>query len=167
LPRPVSAVLESEGIKASVIKILAENGFHTCESIAYTPRKALEALKGMSEQVLNKLYEAVKRHVAMGFTTASEIAVTRKSMVKLNTGSLELNKVLGGGIETGRCVRARRGGGARARARAAQLPALASAPILTCAPRPAPRAASRSSSASSARARRSCATRCASRASWP
>jgi len=96
------AVLEAEGIKASVIKILAENGFHTCESIAYTPRKALEALKGMSEQVLNKLYEAVKKHVEMGFTTASEIAVTRKSMVKLNTGSQELNKVLGGGIETGR-----------------------------------------------------------------
>ena len=94
-------ILEADGIKANVIKILVENGFHTVESVAYTPRKALEALRGMTEQVLDKLYAAANKHVDMGFTTASEILSMRKTLAKMSTGSTELDKILGGGVETG------------------------------------------------------------------
>jgi len=66
--------------------------------VAYTPRKAFESIKGLTEQTINKLYEASKKHVDMGFTTATEISVTRKNQIKLSTGSTELDRILGGGI---------------------------------------------------------------------
>jgi hypothetical protein len=69
----------------------------------------------------------------MGFTSASEIALTRKSMVKLSTGSSELDKVLGGGIETGRCAAERaerRSPGARASSSTAAAAAAAAAATL-------------------------------------
>ena len=84
-----------------IIQILRDNGFFTVESVAYTPRKAFESIKGLTEQTINKLYEASKKHVDMGFTTATEISVTRKNQIKLSTGSTELDRILGGGIETG------------------------------------------------------------------
>jgi DNA repair protein RAD51 len=39
----------------------------------------------------------------LGFTTASECFQKRQDMIYLTTGSEELNKLLGGGIETG-CI---------------------------------------------------------------
>lgn len=37
----------------------------------------------------------------MGFTTASEVHVKRSEIIQIETGSRELNRLLGGGIETG------------------------------------------------------------------
>ncbi len=37
----------------------------------------------------------------MGFTTATEVHQKRSEIVQLTTGSKELDKLLGGGIETG------------------------------------------------------------------
>lgn len=39
--------------------------------------------------------------VPMGFTTASEVHVKRSEIIQIDTGSRELNRLLGGGIETG------------------------------------------------------------------
>lgn len=43
------------GIQALDIKKLQEYGFHTIEAIAYTPRKALEKIKGISENKAEKI----------------------------------------------------------------------------------------------------------------
>lgn len=37
----------------------------------------------------------------MGFTTASEVHVKRSEIIQIATGSRELDRLLGGGIETG------------------------------------------------------------------
>lgn len=37
------------------IKKLQEAGYHTVESIAYTPKKGLEKIKGISEQKAEKI----------------------------------------------------------------------------------------------------------------
>lgn len=63
--------------------------------------KQLEAIKGLSEDKIKKIQEATMKLVDMGFTTAAIISEHRKTMTKLSTGSAELDKVLGGGIETG------------------------------------------------------------------
>lgn len=39
--------------------------------------------------------------VPMGFTTASEVHLKRAETIQIETGSRELNRLLGGGIETG------------------------------------------------------------------
>lgn len=37
----------------------------------------------------------------MGFTTASEFQLKRNEIIQITTGSTELDKLLGGGFETG------------------------------------------------------------------
>lgn len=39
--------------------------------------------------------------IPMGFTTASEFHKQRQDIIQITTGSQELDKLLGGGIETG------------------------------------------------------------------
>jgi DNA repair protein RAD51 len=47
--------LEVNGITAADIKKLQEAGLHTIEAVAYTPRKMLLAIKGISDQKADKI----------------------------------------------------------------------------------------------------------------
>ena len=47
--------LEKNGITAADVKKLQEAGLHTIEAVAYTPKKMLLAIKGISEQKVDKL----------------------------------------------------------------------------------------------------------------
>ena len=89
------------GISAADVKKLAEHGMHTVESVAYSTMKVLTAIKGISEQKANKLLTEATKLIPMGFTTATEYHKQRAEIIHLTTGSKELDKLLGGGIETG------------------------------------------------------------------
>eukprot|EP01105_Mastigella_eilhardi_P009443 TRINITY_DN222_c0_g1_i2.p1 TRINITY_DN222_c0_g1~~TRINITY_DN222_c0_g1_i2.p1 ORF type:complete len:367 (+),score=94.00 TRINITY_DN222_c0_g1_i2:23-1123(+) len=89
------------GITAADIKKLQDNGLYTVESVAYSTKKSLSAIKGISEQKADKLIEAAAKLVPMGFTTAAEFNKTREEILQLTTGSHELDKLLEGGVETG------------------------------------------------------------------
>lgn len=93
--------LEEHGISANDVKKLQEAGFHTVESIAYTPKKALLAIKGISEAKADKILNEASKLVPMGFTTATEFHMRRSELVMVTTGSKELDKLMQGGIETG------------------------------------------------------------------
>ncbi|KAF9579443.1 recombinase rad51, partial [Lunasporangiospora selenospora] len=93
--------LEASGIQTADIKKLKDAGYYTIESIAYTPRKTLLTIKGISEAKADKIISEAARLVPMGFTTATEFHQRRSSMIQITTGSSELDKLLGGGIETG------------------------------------------------------------------
>jgi DNA repair protein RAD51 len=47
--------LEVNGITAGDIKKLQEAGLHTIEAVAYTPKKMLLAIKGISDQKADKI----------------------------------------------------------------------------------------------------------------
>jgi len=93
--------LEKNGITAADVKKLQEAGLHTIEAVAYTPKKMLLAIKGISEQKVDKLLMEAYKLIPMGFTTASEFHVKRSEIIQLTTGSKEFDKLLQGGIETG------------------------------------------------------------------
>ncbi|XP_049285262.1 DNA repair protein RAD51 homolog A [Anopheles funestus] len=93
--------LEGNGITNGDIKKLAEAGFHTVEAVAYTPKKHLLTIKGISEAKADKILQEATKLVPMGFTTATEYHQKRSEIIQLTTGSKELDKLLGGGIETG------------------------------------------------------------------
>ncbi|XP_035775112.1 DNA repair protein RAD51 homolog A-like [Anopheles albimanus] len=93
--------LEGNGITSGDIKKLAEAGFHTVESVAFAPKKQLLTIKGISEAKADKILQEASKHVPMGFTTATEWHQKRSEIIQLTTGSKELDKLLGGGIETG------------------------------------------------------------------
>ncbi|KAI7870571.1 DNA repair protein RAD51 [Spinellus fusiger] len=93
--------LEKSGIAAMDLKKLREAGFHTVESIAYASKKHLLSIKGISETKADKLMAEAAKLVNLGFTTAMDVHYRRQDIVTITTGSKELDKALGGGIETG------------------------------------------------------------------
>lgn len=99
-PLPIEQ-LEGNGITMQDIKKMKSEGFHTIESIAYTPRRALIAVKGISEAKAEKFSLEAAKVVPLGFTTASEFHSRRSELICLTTGSKQLDTLLGGGIETG------------------------------------------------------------------
>lgn len=99
-PIPIEE-LKKEGVSAADIAKLAEAGFHTIESLAFTPRKNLLLIKGFSEVKVDKILKEAAKTVPMGFKTASDYHQKRSQMILVTTGSSELDKLLNGGIETG------------------------------------------------------------------
>lgn len=71
------------------------------ESIAYTPKKVVLNIKGISEAKADKILAEATKLVPMGFSTATEVAQKRAEVVYISSGSQELDKLLGGGLETG------------------------------------------------------------------
>lgn len=69
--------------------------------MAYTPKKHLLNVKGISEAKADKILLEASKLVPMGFTSASDFLRRRKDVIQISTGSKELDKLLGGGIETG------------------------------------------------------------------
>ncbi|OHT06668.1 DNA repair protein RAD51 A [Tritrichomonas foetus] len=93
--------LEQVGIPGADIKKLQEGGYNTVESIAFSTRKQLVNVKGISEAKAEKIMSAASSLVPMGFSSANEYNQQRQDMVYVKTGSTELDKLLAGGIETG------------------------------------------------------------------
>ncbi|KAG0257137.1 recombinase rad51 [Actinomortierella ambigua] len=97
----LTSKLEECGIAAADIKKLTDAGLFTIESIAYTPKKNLLAIKGISEAKADKIIVEASKLIPMGFTTATEFHARRSGMIQITTGSTEMDKLLGGGFETG------------------------------------------------------------------
>lgn len=93
--------LEGNGITSGDIKKFQEAGFFTCESIAYTPKRHLILIKGISEAKAEKIITEASKLVPMGFTTATEFHNRRSDLISITTGSKNLDTLLAGGIETG------------------------------------------------------------------
>ncbi|GAA5887455.1 hypothetical protein JCM6882_002536 [Rhodosporidiobolus microsporus] len=100
LPQPVSA-LTAYGLSAKDCEKLTEAGYATIEAVAYTPKKVLCQVKGISEAKADKIIAQVSKMIPMGFTTATEFHARRADLVTITTGSTALDNILGGGIETG------------------------------------------------------------------
>ncbi|KAK9333983.1 Rad51-domain-containing protein [Lipomyces starkeyi] len=99
-PTPLS-MLEGNGITAGDLRKVLEAGFNTVESIAYTPKRTLLNIKGISESKADKLLTEACKLVPMGFTTATEYHQRRSELISITTGSKQLDTLLAGGIETG------------------------------------------------------------------
>eukprot|EP01111_Echinosteliopsis_oligospora_P004501 TRINITY_DN1734_c0_g1_i1.p1 TRINITY_DN1734_c0_g1~~TRINITY_DN1734_c0_g1_i1.p1 ORF type:complete len:365 (+),score=113.24 TRINITY_DN1734_c0_g1_i1:32-1096(+) len=99
-PMPI-AKLEGGGITNQDIKKLMEAGLFTVEAVAYSTRKFLCTIKGISEAKADKFVEQASKLIPMGFTTATEMHKQRQDIIQITTGSKELDKLLDGGVETG------------------------------------------------------------------
>lgn len=111
--------MQEAGISASDTDKLVKAGYHTVEAVAFTPKKQLLTVKGISEAKADKILtegqlpfvccdtlgpkanRVACKMVPMGFTTATEIHSRRSELVHISTGSTGLDTILGGGIETG------------------------------------------------------------------
>ena len=67
-----------------------------------TTKRKLCAIKGLSEAKVDKMKEAILKICgsSAGFCTALQHSLNRRNVFRVGTGSLELNKLLGGGLES-------------------------------------------------------------------
>ncbi|KAK4976613.1 RecA recombinase Rhp51 [Elasticomyces elasticus] len=100
-PTPLAALEGVAGLTKRDIQLFIDGGYYTVEAIAYTPKKLLEQIKGISEQKATKILTEASKLVPMGFTTATEMHARRSELISITTGSKSLDTLLAGGIETG------------------------------------------------------------------
>ncbi|XP_066291562.1 meiotic recombination protein DMC1/LIM15 homolog [Branchiostoma lanceolatum] len=93
-------MLQNQGINAADLKKLKSAGICTIRGIQMTTRKRLCNIKGISEAKMDKIKEAAAKLGDAGFMTALEYSDRRKTVFKIQTGSSELDKLLGNGIES-------------------------------------------------------------------
>ncbi|XP_057506515.1 meiotic recombination protein DMC1 homolog [Actinidia eriantha] len=92
--------LISHGINAGDVKKLQDAGIYTCNGLMMHTKKSLTGIKGLSEAKVDKICEAAEKIVNYGYITGSDALLRRKAVVRVTTGSLALDELLGGGIET-------------------------------------------------------------------
>ncbi|KAI0845583.1 DNA repair protein rhp51 [Daldinia vernicosa] len=100
-PTPIFALEGLSGLTKRDCQLLADGGYQTVEAVAYTPRRTLELVKGISEQKAQKVLAEASKLVPMGFTTATEMHQRRSELISITTGSKNLDTLLAGGVETG------------------------------------------------------------------
>ncbi|KAL4239459.1 Meiotic recombination protein dmc1 [Mactra antiquata] len=93
-------MLQNHGINVADIKKLKQAGICTIKGVQMTTRKKLCNIKGISEAKMEKIKEAANKLIDPGFLTALEYADKRKQCFHITTGSQELDKLIGGGIES-------------------------------------------------------------------
>lgn len=93
--------LQDFGINAGDIKKLQDAGFATVESVTMCIKKSLVNIKGLSEAKVDKIIEAASKICDLGFKKSSKFLEKRMNLVKITTGSQELDNLLQGGIESG------------------------------------------------------------------
>jgi DNA repair protein RadA len=83
----------------STAEKLRELGFHTVESLAMaTIRELVQA--GIGEKRAFEIINAARASSSLSFIRADELISKRQSILRLTTGSRNLDALLGGGIET-------------------------------------------------------------------
>ncbi|KKY27660.1 putative dna repair protein rad51 [Phaeomoniella chlamydospora] len=100
-PTPITALAGIGGISERDVQLVQSGGFFTVEAVAYTPKRMLEQIKGISEQKATKILVEAAKLVPMGFTTATEMHARRSELISITTGSKQLDTLLAGGVETG------------------------------------------------------------------
>jgi len=92
--------LQEMGINVADVKKLKDAGFNTMLSVLGSMRKELVAIKGLSDQKIEKIIDASRKTTDSGFMTCSQFVEKTKIRFKLSTGASNLDDLLGGGIES-------------------------------------------------------------------
>lgn len=89
-----------KGINARQIKLLQEHGISTAEALAMSPGSVISDIDGLGDKTAKKLIWNARNALGMtDFTPAENID---ENVEYITTGSSELNKILGGGFQTGK-----------------------------------------------------------------
>ncbi|VVC00134.1 DNA repair and recombination protein RadA [uncultured archaeon] len=96
----IQEIEDLPGVGELAAEKLKAAGYRTLESIATASAAELNEAAGLGEGTATKAIGAAREALEMGYETAAELAEKRKLVGRLTTGSKEVDKLLGGGIET-------------------------------------------------------------------
>ncbi|KAG5492905.1 hypothetical protein JKF63_01485 [Porcisia hertigi] len=89
--------LAEHGIGAADITKLKQAGIFTVPGVQMQCRKDLIQVKGLSEAKVDKIIDAARRVSDVGFITGSSCLQQRSTILRISTGSVALDQLLGGG----------------------------------------------------------------------
>jgi len=89
------------GVGAATAEKLVSAGYHDLLSVAVASPGQLVESTGTSEAVARKMINAARDGMSMGFESGIEVMKKREQVIRITTGSSNINMLLGGGFETG------------------------------------------------------------------
>ena len=92
--------LQEKGINVSDINKLKNAGFCTVLSVIMATKRQFLNIKGISEAKMEKIKTAAMEIENAGFVTGNDVLNKRKQLIKISTGSKNLDQLLGGGLES-------------------------------------------------------------------
>ncbi|HIH41549.1 TPA: DNA repair and recombination protein RadA [Candidatus Woesearchaeota archaeon] len=97
-------VMDLPGVGPATAEKLSSAGYETMMAIAVASPGELVEAAGMTEAAARKVIQAARSVMEMGFESGTDILIKRQNVLKIPTGSENLNQLLGGGFETGAIV---------------------------------------------------------------
>ncbi|MEK6916721.1 MAG: DNA repair and recombination protein RadA [Nanoarchaeota archaeon] len=97
-------VTDLPGVGPATADKLTSAGYETMMSIAVASPGELVEAAGVTEATARKIIQAARSAMEMGFESGIDILKKRQNVLKIPTGSENLNQLLGGGFETGAIV---------------------------------------------------------------
>ncbi len=94
-------VTDLPGIGAATAEKLKEAGFADVMSISVATPGELMSVAGITEATARKVVQTARTKLEMGFESGIDLLNRTKNVKRITTGSKELDKLLGGGVETG------------------------------------------------------------------
>jgi DNA repair protein RadA len=89
-----------KGINSRQIKILSENGISTAEALAMSSQNFVSDIKGLGDKTAKKLIWNARN--ALGMTDFVQAVNIDENIEMFTSGSKELDRILGGGVQTGK-----------------------------------------------------------------
>jgi len=93
-------IMDLPGVGPSIAKKLSEAGYKSIAAIAVATPSELAAAADIGQTTAQKIIEAARQALEFGFETADKIYERRQRVGKITTCSKNLDRLLGGGIET-------------------------------------------------------------------
>jgi DNA repair protein RadA len=93
-------ITDIKGVGAATAAKLKEAGFGTVEALAVTPIRELVEGSGIGEETALQMQQRAREMLGIDFMTAFDLFEKRKDAKRITTGSKNLDKLLGGGVET-------------------------------------------------------------------
>jgi len=97
----IKDVTDLPGVGPASIEKLAAAGFNDLLSIAVATPSEIVGATELSEPTAKKIIAIARANLKMEFETGHEVAKRRERVIRIQTGSKELDKLFGGGVETG------------------------------------------------------------------
>ncbi|MEM0217271.1 MAG: DNA repair and recombination protein RadA [Candidatus Nezhaarchaeales archaeon] len=98
--RKPKELTELPGVNAVIADKLAMAGFGTIEALAVALPQEISSITGLSLSASQRIISAAREALELGFKTADELYEKRMRVARITTGSRNLDKLLGGGVET-------------------------------------------------------------------
>jgi len=99
-PRRPRELTDLPGVSSTIADKLVLAGFGTIEALAAALPQEVASVTGLSLSASQRIISAAREALDLGFKTADELYEKRMRVARITTGSKNLDKLLGGGVET-------------------------------------------------------------------